>query len=413
MPGGSWCCCGCFAWTDIFDRTPSTDIGSNWNETTGVANGDWEIIEYPPLSRNGCLHEKAGETPTAGTNTANAIVFCTQAVPSHSDGEMHITVEVYDPSAGDKYIIYPCCKDDHTLGDLSVRFTYSGSPSFQWLIEILSGSTLLESILTSEGPDDDGKVTLGVCADSENEQILAYCGTLASVKVWEDTDPGLGRYAAIGHNNTDTGAIFDIFLLEELRRSDETVCVSCWCVCNEEGVAYNVPKRLLLTFYADPDLALPHRGDCMEKVSIVLDWTSSFTWTEWYGEGVVTATDDASMQYDVYAALRCAYGMNPNPSIPGSNFTLAIGFRAATGTATLYPHELCGGHPDTHALFELANVLGVNDETLPINSSCYDPLQLIFGRYCFVNLDCYICYAPFDLTVPTGCFYAVVTENPT
>lgn len=413
MPGGSWCCCGCWVWEDTFNRTPSTDIGENWNETEGAANGDWDIILYPPLTLNCCLHEKAGETPGGGTNTANAIVFCTKAVPNSSDGEMHITVEVYDPVEDDKYYIYPNCKDDHTLGDLKVCFTYGGAPSFEWLMEIFSGSTVLESFLTAEAPDVDGKVTLGVCADHENKQILAYCGTLASVKVWEDTDPGTGCFAAIGHDNPDTGAIFDDFLLEELRRSDGTVCISCWCVCNEEGEEYNVPKQVLLTFYVDPDLALPHRGDCMEKVSIVLDWTDSFTWTEWYGEGVVIASDDTDVQYDIYASLRCAYGQNPDPTIPGSNFTLSIGFRDGVGSATAWPHGLCGGNPATHALFEEAHVLGVNDETLTINSSCYNPLQLIFGRYCFVNLDCYICYHPSNMMVPTGCFYAVVTENPT
>jgi hypothetical protein len=97
------CCCECWEFLDNFNRTPGTDLGASWHEQ----RGDWDIIGSADFGR---LHEKYNE---AG-GTADAMVICTHPVPSHSAGEMSVSVWFCEPKTGDINYIYPACVDTHT-----------------------------------------------------------------------------------------------------------------------------------------------------------------------------------------------------------------------------------------------------------------------------------------------------------
>lgn len=53
--GKKHCCCGCSTYADTFDRSNSTDIGDDWDESSG----DWSILDH--------------ELREAGSNGATAV----------------------------------------------------------------------------------------------------------------------------------------------------------------------------------------------------------------------------------------------------------------------------------------------------------------------------------------------------
>jgi hypothetical protein len=122
-----------------------------------------------------------------------------------------------------------------------------------------AGASATYSVALTGSPTN---VILKVCADHENELVKAWVSpTVNEYAAWDDTDPGAGRYCAIGHNNVGHQNRFDNFSIEELRRGD-TVCVSCFCVCD----TYAMPPNLTATIVFAED-----RSECLQDETWDMD----------------------------------------------------------------------------------------------------------------------------------------------
>jgi len=287
--GDRRCCCvgECIVLDDDFDRAPSTSLGSNWHEEAG----DWETIGYPP---NGWLHEKAGTTP-GEEGTADAKVMCT--LPTIRGGELQVQVSIVDPVIGDVFYIYLGCTTYHGAGGEWVRFTYTDTD--EWLVELSTG----ESKTQMFHPPDPLSTTTPVVACLDSDGFLM--GAIASSGdeyPWNDGDATAeGRYAGLGHDNADTGATFDDFVLTSLRTTTED-CVNCFCHCGSLSARNNIQKTLLLTICDATDRAL-----CLNTLSVNLTWEWNSGVQRWVSEvlRVYSQTDGSSAYSEFKWYLGC------------------------------------------------------------------------------------------------------------
>lgn len=260
-------CCGgdCWEWSDNFNRSNSTDCGSDWNEVT--VGGDWEILDNE-------LHEDG---------TANARIFGTRPLPRRSQGEMYIAVDVVNPQAGEVFFIYPSCPDSDTLGDVSVSFTFDGTSTWDIAITATAGSGSTEMTKTLTG----GKAGLWVCCDYTSRSIFA--GVEGGISTDPDVGPAwadnatfsAGRYYALGHNN-EGGATFDDFFIYELRVSAKQLCLNCACSC--DGIVPS--KTLVATVTSGTD-----RAACLEDEDWNMYWEYGSGTSFWSGDLLSTAND--------------------------------------------------------------------------------------------------------------------------
>lgn len=374
------CCCGCFVFTDHFDREDSTDLGSNWNEIVG----DWGIqtVTLSNLTQEQYLVEKYN---TSG-GTAGALAICTQGVPDRSKGEMIIRVwlEHDKVSIGDTYYIYPCCIDNddaYSLGPVKVSFSLSLIGSTEhWTTTIYYNDVVQDSyttpgiVLTQVFPFD-----LNVCADHHYGAVKAWVGsTVNEYTAWAQVDPGEGVYAGIGHDNAGHLNCFDDFSIKEIRM-DDIICETCYCLCDEN----EVPPLVTATILAYPG----NRASCLNGE----DWEMTFfkgpQITTWRGVGI------------------------------GITWELTCG----TTNNDFYLNWLdnfgcCGG------------TMGCLEQTHVQSGGTCDPLNLVFGPYPLSWLfDCDLCFSrgqPADgnCAMPEGIpgfprspfcegeFYIIITE---
>lgn len=381
------CCCVCWEFTDTFIRAESTDIGTWWNEATGDAEGDWEIILYDSKY---VLHEKYGETPGAG-GTSAAIVFCTQRVPVRTivqdsesvttDGEMFIYVDVKDPQEDDIYRIYPNCTDEETLGTLTVEFEYTDDVTHAWLITI--GGDTLE---TTGEPSGEGLVRLSVCADHTMGQIKACVGELGvSPTLYVDSDPGSGQYAAIGHGNSATGAMFDQFVVGELRIPNE-ICYACFCTCDDFIMPYTIHGKFVYTSNGVND-----RLACLSAVD---EWemtaVSGLSTMIWTGEVEVTTVEDPPVTQRIVFTLIC-----------DESWTLSI---------TIYVGEVedttCECFKSTwYGDPKYVTARTEDEDPQPDYYSTCDPFSLMYGPWTVnVQDECSWCHETMD---PLDCYFSI------
>jgi hypothetical protein len=366
---------------DDFNRYPSTDLGDDWNETDGEANGDWEIIEQ-------ILHEKYGEGPGEG-GTADAILFCNVPVPIHNikgrntDGEMYVLVSVIDPVEDDIYRIYPCCPDNEHVGDVVVEFAYNGSNL--WTITIDT-----EEFAATGDPDPlTGEVILAVCADHTFGQMKASIGTLGiSPTLFIDIDPGSGQIAAIGHNNASTGAIFDNFEIGELR-SQKEICSTCFCFCDNQIMPFHLHGEFHFCSVTEKT-----RMACMEDMENI-SWDmyvkSGVSSVIWYGEKLVYTVGNIPVAQLIKFTLNCVNlelsivvheGMSEVPCACFAGTWAGMGLDSMKAVPRLQSEGL------TYDGYE------------PAYSTC-DPLSLVYGPWeNSARDDCQWCYKQ---TSPSYC----------
>lgn len=375
------CCCdkACFLFEDDFERDNSTDLGSDWNEVVG----DWGIQEITDDMLT--THKRMVEKYDTATGTAGAIVICTQAVPARSEGEMDVSIEVpvYGLTTGDTYYLYPACTDVNTVGTVVAKFVWNGT---KWTTSIYVASVEIDSYETpSTGSPHE--YVLHVCVDRELGGAKAWVSpTVNEYAAWAvPVDPGTGRYAGVGHNNTGHLNQFDNFHLEELR-TEEEICQSCFCEC--DGTTPSL--TLLGTISCATDRAHCFDGEYFnldlytDSRPQVLTWRGGLTFMgevlEW--QLVCTTTGDASGFALTW--VQCGQpGHNCSTTAPGC---LAGPWMANGG---------CG------------------------ESTC-DPLNLVFGPFLLSWLfECDICYSkmapgctPIEVDDCTGQFYIVITEVP-
>lgn len=375
------CCCGgeCFVKTDDFQRATVT----GWNQVTGT----WEIIGYPV---DGELHELAGTTVgTAGT--ANAKLIYTTQVPAASAGEMSIGIWVKNPVAGDVFRIYPCCTTSSSTYSKYAEYTKIANSPTTWKIEIVGATEATTQQWDASEIDDgaDKKIYLWCCADRQTDMIVASVSNVGKEPAWAiNTDPGTGRYAGIGHNNSATGMWADDFYLSEIRMSDHSMqCADCWCWC--ENIA--PPKALHGSFTDGTD-----RLSCLTET-----WNMDWQWNipdahgEWYGELTI---DRAGHVETMLFTLACN---DVEQTYPGSNWELTI-------------------DPGSGCFTGVFPVSANNTSTCGDGQPGGGALSLVFGPFSIsdTNFACYLCYDPMNVecTAPSppawcsGTVYITITE---
>lgn len=256
------CCCdaGCVTFTDDFNRADSTSLGGNWNETAG----DWGITSNELV-----------ELYLGTTGTGSAQLFCTKPVPTRSAGEMFVSIKVPVDSIedGDTYYIWLCCPDSSTVGTIRVEFTYN-SATTEWTTAIIGGTGGASATYTTTVTGTPTHFVLKACADHTNEIIKASVSpTVNEYAAWDLADPGTGRYAAIGHNNTGHQNRFDDFYLSELRIPTE-ICTNCFCACE----AFPMPPQVTATIVFATDRAL-----CLEGQTWLMDFVPGPQQVIWEG----------------------------------------------------------------------------------------------------------------------------------
>lgn len=358
--GFFWCCCTageCWTFEDDFNRSDSSDLGSDWNEISG----DWEI----DTNR---LHEPSTSGPDK--------VACTQPVPLRSAGEMRVTVSIINPVVGDEFYVYLAGEDDHLTAAEWARFTYQSTNTF--LVELSTG----ESQTMSWAPTTPGVFPVVACCDSDGF-LMAAIASSTNEYPWSDEAGTLsGRYAGLGHGDTTSGATFDDFTMAELRIPGE-ICLECFCRCG----SINVPKDLTITFQcADLD----EEGNPTGRASCLHGLSGGLTW-EWNGGTPRWLSDEISVPNSTNKArftLGCSSADTDNPA---DNFQLqfAAGYRTC-----------CAGNPG-----------GCTASHTPTDASSCSPLSLVFGPFILSTgeLTCDWCHDP-GTGPNTGDYYLVVTE---
>lgn len=392
--GGRRCCCnlGCWSFTDRFNRPASSDLGGDWYEATG----NWEIIDAGAgdLCTAGCsmplcqLHEAFGTAIGAGGVSGSAVIG-TKPVPTRSAGCMHIQVMVFDPQVSDTFYLYPCCPSSTSIGSAPVcSYTYLGSNL--WYITIDGEDKGISTTLASVFVPLAGHVAFGlwVCADHEHRQIRASVESVGKPPIWVDcTDPGDGCYYALGHANSTHGAVFDDFLVAELRDSPSHSCVDCWCWCQGNPIRRNLHCEIIDV----ASVAGAERATCLLGVNWDMIWNGSFAMDLWYGSCDMPLYGSGTRTVN----WKIACGGTETTGWPGKNITLQCldGCAPFLGTYT----------------------------TVAARSSC-NPLILEYGPMHMDSSDfaCEICRPSSDFAMicsgtPTdvrcqGYFYVRVTE---
>jgi hypothetical protein len=374
---------------DTFTRPePTTDLGSSWNETVGDdVNGDWDIIIDPNDQFNMMLHEVYGEEVGEG-GTADSILFCT--VSAQSEGEMFITVEVHYHSIGDKFRLYPCCPDASHIGSTIAEFTrLSGNGGKDWSIE-LGGET---ATVTVKNINADDPVSISVCVDHSIRMARAHIIGTNQDGIWlDDYDPGDGSYAAIGHDNTSTGAVFDDFIMGQIKTRSEN-CTECFCYCQDQSI----PKKVHCKITEVYDFQHT-RASCLNGVEWEMDWLLGGVVSYWEGAFTHDTEESPPVPVTVSFRLGCGtYGSHPNGDI-GDTVQLEW----------MSPF-VCGGS-------------GPVFRPIEEESTC-DPLSLVFGPFSISYVTCPLCAGqdlpaacwaanpPPELQYPCyGSYYITITE---
>ena len=340
----------------------TTDLGANWNEVAG----DWGTLNS----------ELVEDFSTGNSNSANALVITTQAVPARSAGQMYVQIDVpvEHTTVGDIYRIYPCCLTSSSVGNVLVEFEYISTNTWEVRITPSSGA---ESTATSNwgGDTNTDYHTLHVCTDRVEEGGnfswgIVRAGTKPAVNelvAWSETDPGEGRYAGIGHDVPSVKlVILDNFEMGELRTAT-IVCRACFCMCSE---APPIPMLPVLTgqfLYTNED-STRTRAVCLQGLSWEMRYDAGPTIVEWVG--TFTLTRDGVTETIDFRLVCMGDGrfqlITSDPCISGTGNDINI----PTGYGAHY-------------------------------STC-DPIAIVFGPYVldFANANCRLCQDP---NGPEGC----------
>jgi hypothetical protein len=230
------CCCkrrptGCVILDDTFDRSDSTDLGSDWDEKSG----NWSID-------SNALKE---------AGTPGSQVVTTKRNPYSSRGVVTVNIMPVD---GSIYRIYLNCTSAGSGKLLEIEAT-TGS------VTLRAGSE--ERTYTTGGGWDINLRPLIVTAFYDYNPTSPYDGFLYLALahstfhacVW-DNDAGApisgGRYAALGNGGSTEVQFDDFWYAAHYRDNPECPDIGCWCDPAGEGTRrHYLPWRLRLDYFAD------------------------------------------------------------------------------------------------------------------------------------------------------------------
>jgi hypothetical protein len=220
-----------------------------------------------------------------------------------------------------------------------------------------------------------------------------------------EVDPGAGRYAGLGHNNTGHLNHFDNFYMEEIRTSTE-ICVPCFCQCE----TFTVPSKLLATIINAT--GGNGRATCLNGKTWDMDfynttptprpqvvqWIGGFTESSEIMEWILSCGTGAATTFSLYWN-KCGHKISDGPPEVWNNCSLGLTV------------ESCDNDPSWMAL---------------AGSTC-TPLSLVFGPFPLsFTFHCDLCdtyNSPGGCVIPhgvpghtdvdcDGTYYIEITEQP-
>lgn len=214
---GCACCVDCPVLEDDFDRSDSTNLGSDWVEDTG----DSEII--------------SGEL-----SMPNGAIVRTSSGTGESDPYMKVTVTCQDVRVGDKFRVlvnWNTTTDDYYYGELQC-LAASGTDNMKLIVgDSTTGE--LDSETFSFGVGND--MALVVCRTLEG----IYVGSESSFTLWDCVTDNSGRHAGLMNNSASNTVEFEDF--QFLRGFDGSArCFECGCECD----GHCLEDTLLMTISA-------------------------------------------------------------------------------------------------------------------------------------------------------------------
>jgi len=350
---GRRCCCiqgGCEIGEDFFNRTSSTNIGSDWTELSG----DWEIVAVgttPPQGELHCVddgialwvkkHISSKQYPSfvVSVELPNVVVGCVYGIIVNSNltGTDYYWAKYTPatPSAGNVNGTLVLGKGANTIKTLN-----------------------LGTITAAQAATDKLKMCIGEHPHGSGNGILSAGLDAYDQAVWDSDVSVINYYGYCGlygePADENTPAEFDNFYAEEGWWSDQD-CPTCLCRCYDSLTDHRVlPMVLKLIWNVEGDNAT--LIGCYDLVEVTLNWDDASE--TWKGE------------------------LDPNPcaaSCSGSGFTGdTIPFQLECDNETLTGHNLIIG----------LQPIGTDVEMFATSASTCLPLSLVFSFRNGANVAC-------------------------
>ncbi len=187
-------CCGtCGIFEDGFNRADSTDIGSDWTETTG----NWEV------SSNKLIPD---------TTTSDQVCLCDT---THTAGEGYVSVDVSSTSFPDETVLYLAYASP--TNNLAAVLSQSDPSINAWILKLYDGGSLVGSSTQDYPTGSPESLTLWL----KDGRAVAEVNT--SVVQWYDVS-ATGTKAGVGIKGAPDGThdlSFDNFVLKEYSGADD------------------------------------------------------------------------------------------------------------------------------------------------------------------------------------------------
>jgi len=343
---GRRCCCaagGCKIGEDAFNRTDSTNLGTDWDEVSG----SWEIKDNElHCTADGEVlwikrHLSAKQWPSfvISVDLPNVQVGCVYGIIANSDDactSYHwCKYTPSTPGPGQLGGTLAIGKGGVTIDTLTLTPISTSSPNVDKLILCLGESAGSGNGILSAGLDSYDQAVW--TPDVDVIEYNGYCGLYG-----EDGGEGVP-------------AEFDNFWASEAWWSN-TECPKCRCRCYDSGNGDHrvLPMTLRLIWNVEGDNQT--LIDCFDLAEITLTWDNATE--DWRGS------------------------LNPNPcaaSCSGSGFDDTIDFRLECATETKIGHTL---------FIDLDELGLYSDEMSADGDSDCNPLSLIFHYKDGANVAC-------------------------
>ena len=256
------CCCDlpeqCATLLDEFERTPSTNLGPNWNEISG----DWEIVEVEVDGEDEGMLQENG--------TANAIAIIT--VPAETI-EQTVKVNIHGMNVGDKLRII-CNYVDETKYFMA-EAERTGADT--WTARLYQVGSLLLTYpdLTWAVAETD---QFDVCFTKQSFTFSKQSEEGYTEYVWV-CDPNFyedGFYGGVGNGGSTVLQINTVYFAT-YRSEEENECCAVQCHCNHPA---GPPHRVCLPFELTATFTAFGGCEGLDGTTLTLTWDPAVNrWT--------------------------------------------------------------------------------------------------------------------------------------
>jgi hypothetical protein len=247
-----FCCCGeCSVFSDSFNRTPSTDLGSGWSELSG----DWEIVD---VGGDGRLRENGN---------SGALILTTATSRTK---EQYVTAGLFIDT-GDIFRIFVNAVDannyhmvqiEQNALDTTLKFFRNASLLREETIDLLENETQVDICINSVS------FTVSFSPTPTGEFFYVCNPNLISN----------GNKAGLGNGGSNvlefSGFVLSNFIGIDGSEPDDKHCCTQQCLCIENEKEYCIPQTLTATITAFGGCH-PDGGGQLDGVTFDLDYESS------------------------------------------------------------------------------------------------------------------------------------------